>query len=128
MYKKKLEPDIRCPLELGMTAFGGKWKSRLICVLHLNGRLRYGDLMASMGNISDPVLSSNLKELVEYGIVNRVQYNEVPLRVEYSLTETGESLVPLFHQICHWARENLDYTQDLPEYCEICLFKARKQA
>lgn len=127
MYQRKTEPDLRCPLELGMSAFGGKWKSRLICILSLNGRMRYGQLLKSMGNISDPILTSNLKELVEYGLVERVQYNEVPLRVEYSLTAVGESLVPLFHQICQWTHANLKQAGDLPESCMACVQEKMEQ-
>ena len=51
-YKKKLEDDIRCPLEYGLTIFGGKWKSRIICVLAVNEKLRYSELRREMCNIS----------------------------------------------------------------------------
>ena len=52
MYQHKLEKDIRCPLEYGLTLFGGKWKSRIICVLAEKGTLRYSILRKEMGNIS----------------------------------------------------------------------------
>lgn len=123
MYQKKNGPDYRCPLEFGMGTFGGKWKSRLICILSINGSMRYGEIFKSMGNISDPVLTSNLKELKEYGLINRVQYDEIPLRVEYCLTPKGESLLPLFHQICQWTCKNLNYNGDMPKNCEACLNK-----
>lgn len=50
-YEKKLEADIRCPLEYGLTLFGGKWKSRILCVLSTNERLRYGEIRREMHNI-----------------------------------------------------------------------------
>ena len=55
-YKKKLEEDIRCPLEYELAIFGGKWKSRIICVLAVNEKLRYSQLRKEMYNITDAVL------------------------------------------------------------------------
>ena len=94
-YKKKLEEDIRCPLEYGLAIFGGKWKSRIICVLAVNEKLRYSQLRKEMYNITDAVLAATLKDLVEDGIAERKPYDEIPLRVEYSLTEKGKSVVPI---------------------------------
>lgn len=63
-HKRKLEKDIRCPLEYGLDVFGGRWKSRIICVLAAKKTLRYSELRAEMTNISDAVLASSLKELM----------------------------------------------------------------
>lgn len=103
MYKPKLEKDIRCPLEYGLDVFGGKWKSRIICVLANQKCLRYSALRKEMCNITDAVLASTLKELIRDGIVERKQYDEIPPRVEYSLTEKGVSVVPILQSICQWA-------------------------
>lgn len=89
MYQRKLERDIRCPLEYGMELFGGKWNSRIICVLATLGTLRYSQLRREMGNITDAVLASTLKSLIANDIVERRSYDEIPPRVEYSLTEKG---------------------------------------
>ncbi len=102
-YKKKLEDDIRCPLEYGLAIFGGKWKSRIICVLSANERLRYSELRKEMHNITDAVLAATLKDLMEDGIVARKSYDEIPPRVEYSLTEKGISVVPILQSICQWS-------------------------
>lgn len=123
MYQKKLEADFRCPLEFGMTAFGGKWKSRILCNLNLNGAMRFGELQTSLSGISDPILTANLKELAAIGLIDRIQYNEIPLRVEYSLTERGKDLIPLFQQICSWTHRNLQYNGDIPEHCEHCAIR-----
>ena len=64
MYQRKLEKDIRCPLEYGLEIFGGKWNSRIICVLAAKKVLRYSELRKEMGNITDAVLASSLKELI----------------------------------------------------------------
>lgn len=103
MYQRKLERDIRCPLEHGMELFGGKWNSRIICVLATLGALRYSQLRREMGNITDAVLASTLKSLIANDIVERRSYDEIPPRVEYSLTEKGLSVVPILQSICRWA-------------------------
>ena len=102
-YQRKLEKDIRCPLEYGMELFGGKWNSRVICVLSAMGKLRYSELRREMGNITDAVLASTLKGLIVSGIVLRRSYDEVPPKVEYSLSEKGQSAVPILRSICNWA-------------------------
>jgi DNA-binding HxlR family transcriptional regulator len=99
-YKKKLEDDIRCPLEYGLTLFGGKWKSRIICVLSANEKLRYSEIRREMYNITDAVLAATLKELIEAGIIERKSYDEIPPRVEYYLTEKGKSVAPILQSIC----------------------------
>ena len=103
MYQKKLETDIRCPLEYGLELFGGKWKSWVICVLNEKGTLRYSGIRKEMLNITDAVLAATLKELIHDDLVVRRQYNEIPPRVEYALTEKGKSVVPILQSICKWA-------------------------
>ena len=102
-YKKKLDDDIRCPLEYGLALFGGKWKSRIICVLSANERLRYSEIRKEMYNITDAVLAATLKELMEAGIIDRKSYDEIPPKVEYFLTEKGKSVVPILQSICEWS-------------------------
>lgn len=102
-YQKKLEADIRCPLEYGLAIFGGKWKSRIICVLSAQKTLRYSELRKEMYNITDAVLAATLKELIQDEIIDRRSYDEIPPRVEYSLTPKGETVVPILQSICQWA-------------------------
>ncbi len=103
MYKHKLDKDIRCPLEYGLDIFGGKWKSRVICVLAKKKVLRYSELRKEMSNITDAVLAATLKELIADGIVLRQSYDEIPPKVEYSLSEKGMSVVPILQSICRWS-------------------------
>ncbi len=103
MYQKKIKEDIRCPLEYGLDIFGGKWNSRVICVLSGLGTLRYSEIRNEMGNITDAVLASTLKSLIANGIVERKSYDQIPPRVEYNLTEKGESIVPILQSICKWS-------------------------
>ena len=83
MYKRKIEKDIRCPLEYGLEVFGGKWNSRIICVLAAKEVLRYSELRREMGNITDAVLAAALKELITNGIVKRQSYRKRKFRDPY---------------------------------------------
>ena len=103
MYKPKLEKDIRCPLEYGMDVFGGKWNSRIICVLSFKKRLRYGELRAELFDVTDAVLAAALKDLLKNGLIERTQYNEIPPHVEYALSERGKTAVPILRSVCRWA-------------------------
>lgn len=127
MYKPKLEKDIRCPLEYGLEVFGGKWKSRIICVLAAMKTLRYSELRKEMGNITDAVLAAALKELIADEIVERKSYDEIPPRVEYSLTEKGESVVLILQSICKWAGlyHKEDYSQTMV-HCQKCDYVLRE--
>ena len=124
MYQPKMEKDIRCPLEYGLATFGGKWKSRIICVPAAQAPLRYSVLRKEMGNITDAVLSSTLKELIADGMVLRTSYDEIPPRVEYQLTEKGTSVVPILQQICQWAGAYHKEEQIHPMIqCEKCDYR-----
>lgn len=121
MYQRKLDKDIRCPLEYGMEIFGGKWNSRIICVLAAKEVLRYSELRREMANITDAVLASSLKELMANEIVIRKSYDEIPPRVEYSLTEKGKSVVPILQSICKWS--GIFYKEDegqIMSHCQKC--------
>ncbi len=122
-YKRKLDKDIRCPLEYGMDVFGGRWKSRIICVL-ADGQLRYSVLKRELCDITDTALAAALKELQESNMVVRKQYEEIPPRVEYALTRKGESTVPLLQAICKWS--GIFYREvegNAPRKCLKCDFK-----
>lgn len=122
MYQPKLEKDIRCPLEYGLEIFGGKWNSRIICVLAAKKVLRYSELRKEMMDISDAVLAATLKELMKDQIVERKAYAEIPPRVEYSLTKKGVSVVPILQSICQWSgafhREGNSHTMPQCRKCD----------
>lgn len=125
MYQRKLEKDIRCPLEYGLDLFGGRWKSRIICVLAEKKTLRYSQLRTEMGNITDAVLAAALKELQGSQIVARRSYDEIPPRVEYFLTEKGLSLVPVLQAICQWAGLYHKEAQGAGIQCQKCDYRHR---
>ena len=127
MYQAKLEKDIRCPLEYGLDVFGGRWKSRILCVLNHKTTLRYGKLREELTNISDAVLAQNLRELIADGLIARVQFEEIPPRVEYSLTEKGASVVPILQTICRWAGIYYKEVSDLSiSQCRKCDYGVMK--
>lgn len=125
-YRTREEREIRCPLEYGMDIFGGKWKPRIICILNHKGTMRYSDIRKELVNLTDAVLSGALRELVNDGMVTRVQYDEIPPRVEYSLSEKGRSVVPILQSICEWSSivHRIDEDHVLTQ-CQTCDYLRR---
>lgn len=118
-YEPKIEKEIMCPIEYGLDIFGGKWKSRIICVLSSKDFMRYNEVRKELGNITDAVLASMLKELLADDIIIRKQYNEIPPKVEYALTDKGKSVLPILQSICHWSRDNTE--EDLDKKLSPCI-------
>ena len=107
-----------CPLEFGLNIFGGKWKSRIICVLASGGAKRYSEIRNELGNITDTMLAAMLKELISDKLIYRKQYDEIPPKVEYGLTEGGKSVLPILQNICQWSISHSE--DDLDKKLPIC--------
>lgn len=90
-----------------MSVIGGKWKSTIICLFLQKRKLRFSQLKRGIPPISSRILSKQLKELVEDGIVIREVIRESPVHVEYSLTEKGISLSPVLRCMAEWGLANL---------------------
>lgn len=103
MYQRKLPKEYYCTVDYALDIFGGKWKPRLLCILGHKKSMRYGEIKDQMENISDAALADSLKELQQQDIIERKQYNEMPIRVEYSLTNKGKTLLPVLNTISNWA-------------------------
>ena len=93
-----------CPVETTLTLISSKWKVLIVRDL-LGGTKRFGELQRSVGNVSQKVLTAQLREMEEDGLVDRKVYPEVPPRVEYSLTELGCSLEPVLSAMWNWGEE-----------------------
>ena len=93
-----------CPVETTLTLISSKWKVLIVRDL-LASTKRFGELQRSVGNVSQKVLTAQLREMEEYGLVDRKVYPEVPPRVEYSLTELGRSLEPVLSAMWNWGEE-----------------------
>jgi DNA-binding HxlR family transcriptional regulator len=90
-----------CPVETTLLLISDKWKALILRDL-LNGTMRFSELRRSVGNVSQKVLTSNLRQMERDGLVHREVYPEVPPRVEYSLTDTGMSLKPVIEAMREW--------------------------
>ncbi len=90
-----------CPVETTLMLISNRWKVLIIRDL-LDGTKRFGELKRSVGNISQKVLTANLRTMEESGLLTRKVYPEVPPRVEYTLTETGYSLKPILDAMDAW--------------------------
>ncbi|NLR32662.1 winged helix-turn-helix transcriptional regulator [Levilactobacillus tujiorum] len=108
MYTPKLEKDYRNPLEVGLAFLSGKWTTRIICALANEQPLRYKALKARASGVTDAVLAATLKDLTTHGIIQRQQFNEIPLRVEYRLTDKGTAALPMLKSICQWTQQYND--------------------
>ena len=96
-----------CPVRNVVARFGNKWALLVILVLSENEPIRYHELGRKIPDISSRVLSNTLRILEADGLVDRRMYQEVPPRVEYSLTDTGRSLVPIIIKLTEWAQSNM---------------------
>ncbi|PWM78253.1 MAG: MarR family transcriptional regulator [Phascolarctobacterium sp.] len=99
--KQELPP---CPVEVTLMLIGNKWKVLILRDL-MDGTRRFGELKKSVGQISQKVLTSQLREMEAQGLVNRKVYAEVPPRVEYSLTKLGQSLKPVLDALRIWGED-----------------------
>ena len=90
-----------CPVETTLMLISDRWKVLILRDL-MNGTMRFGELKKSVGNISQKVLTSNLRSMEDDGLLTRKVFPEVPPRVEYTLTETGYSLKPVLDAMTMW--------------------------
>ena len=108
---------LACPIRNVISRFGDKWSMLVLYSLHASdtGVLRFNELHRPMTDCSQKMLSQTLKNLEQSHLVHREVYPEVPPRVEYSLTETGRSLMPAISSLIDWANQHFDdvVTKDL---------------
>lgn len=93
-----------CPVETTLTLIGDKWKVLILRDL-MSGTKRFGELKKSIGSVSQKVLTAQLRDMEQNGLVHREVFAEVPPRVEYSLTELGRSLKPILDAMWNWGEE-----------------------
>lgn len=97
-----------CFFQLATDMIGGKWKGMVLWALKKNVK-RNGELKRLIPNISQKMLTQQLRELEEVGIVQRIVYPEIPPKVEYKLTDNGQKLIPILEQLHDWGK---DYAQE----------------
>lgn len=101
-----LNEEIKCPVASTLEFIGGKWKTVILYYL-TSGKRRFGEIAVRIPTISRKVLTQQLKELEKDGLIVREQFKEMPPRVEYSLTDLGKSLNPVFNEMSNWGLENV---------------------
>lgn len=101
MSKRRHASYSSCPVEAALDLIGGKWKAVLLFRLMQSTR-RFSELRRLHPNITQRMLTNQLRELERDGLVHREVYPEIPPKVEYSLTPRGETLAPLLNQLCDW--------------------------
>ncbi|MBN8290612.1 helix-turn-helix transcriptional regulator [Rhodobacter sp. NTK016B] len=114
MAEKSLEDYVHCPFHLAMNLLEGRWKFGILYVLRREGTMRFKELERAVPGISTRMLTKELKHLESHGIVRRVAYATVPPKVEYSLTEIGESTAPVIDEISRWGERYLAETTAIP--------------
>ncbi|MEM6299756.1 MAG: helix-turn-helix domain-containing protein [Bacteroidota bacterium] len=107
MARKIIENPNVCSIVHAMNIIGGKWKPIILYLLS-NGSLRFGKLLIFTPTISRKVLTDQLRELEEDGLIIRTKYAELPPRVEYSLSKKGIALLPILKMISDWTVENFE--------------------
>jgi DNA-binding HxlR family transcriptional regulator len=96
-----------CPIRDILSRLGDKWSLLVLKSLSSNGIMRFNEIYRSIGDISQRMLTVTLRSLEADGLVSRVIYPEVPPRVEYTLTKSGENLMPHLNSLVDWALENM---------------------
>lgn len=116
MHMAKGEKKVfHCNVELTIDIIGGKWKPLIMHHIGNSGVIRYGELKRKIPNINERVLSRQLRELEDCQLINRTVYNELPLKVEYTVTQIGKSLAPILDELGEWG---VEYNQNF-NYGEI---------
>lgn len=98
----EISTPFNCPFELTMEIIGGKWKGLILWHLHNKKVLRNGEMLRLMPSITQKMLTQQLREMEEHALVRRVIYEQVPPKVEYSLTAQGEALRPVLEMMIEW--------------------------
>jgi DNA-binding HxlR family transcriptional regulator len=111
--------NYRCTVAVTLEVIGGKWKSLILW--HLSFKtLRFSQLQRRLSTVTQKMLTQQLRELEADGLVHREVFAEVPPRVEYSLTELGQSVVPILEMMCQWGKDYLTVTEgEAPANCQF---------
>lgn len=112
--KKKGEicPEVTtCSVDFAFKRIGGKYKGRILWYLHEHSVLRYGELNRTLPDITTKMLTQSLRELEADSLIDRKVYHEVPPKVEYSLTDIGNELIPFISYLKEWGDKQIEQEQ-----------------
>jgi DNA-binding HxlR family transcriptional regulator len=99
--------EAKCPLIYALDIIGQKWKLPIMWYLFENETTRYNELKRKVKGITSMMLTKSLKELEEHNLIVRIQYETIPPKVEYSLTERGKALLPALNELSIWGEEQI---------------------
>lgn len=91
-----------------MQLIRGKWKIRILYELNSDSHTRFNALQRDLNPVTHKILSEQIQQMIDDGLVNRKDFHELPLHIEYSLTNKGKTLIPVIDAICDWGLENID--------------------
>jgi len=120
IYETVAKESLLCPIRYAIDIVGGKWKLPIICMLASGLPTRYSSIKRKLTSITNMMLSQSLKELEASGIVHREQYNEVPPRVEYTLTDKGKSILPPLVKFAEWGAGHMQEDTTCAAFCVPC--------
>ncbi len=122
----KLSSQYGCPVEAALDVIGGKWKGVILYHL-LDGEKRFGELRRLLPDVTQRMLTLQLRELEEDEVIHREIYKQIPPKVEYSLTEFGRSLEPTIALMCRWGEQYLSRLEERrsPDAAEESAFAVR---
>lgn len=115
-----------CPIETTLDLISGKWKTLILREL-VQGPVRYGVILKDLGNISPKVLTQQLRDMEDSGLILRNVYPEVPPRVEYSLTEKGTAMRPILLELGRWGMANYENCGQDCKTCGRCMPKSNPE-
>ena len=107
-----------CPVEAALDVIGGKWKPLILWALG-DAVMRFGELQKELPGVNTKMLTKQLRELEEDGVIRRKVYPEVPPRVEYAITDFGKTLLPILNALCTWGAGYLGVNGDPAHQCQI---------
>jgi DNA-binding HxlR family transcriptional regulator len=110
-----------CGLRRVLELIGGKWKILILCAMQEKGMdqaMRYGEIGRTIVGITNTMLAQSLREMEQDGLVLRHQYDEMPVRVEYTLTDRAKSLIPILLELRDWGKANIAGEKNI--YCRPC--------
>ncbi|TGE30947.1 helix-turn-helix domain-containing protein [Desulfosporosinus sp. Sb-LF] len=99
--------ETKCPLIYALDIIGQKWKLPIMWYLFQNDFIRYNELKRKVKGITNMMLTKSLKELEEHNLIVRIQYETIPPKVEYALTERGKALLPTLNELSLWGEEQI---------------------
>lgn len=124
MYTKNGK-TYHCPVEAALDVIGGKWKPLILWALGDNV-LRFNELQKGLPGVNTKMLTKQLRELEQDGVITRTVYPEVPPRVEYAITDFGRTLIPILQALCNWGAEYLGIDEANASQCPTKAGKKKK--